>query len=572
LTNLVLLQSQVWEIVTVTGTGDIRLSGIAEPGPYSTFSSAYPDFLEVEVFYSIVDTVNSQWERGIGRFKDRPQQGQLFRDAVLASSNANDLVNFAGNPCNVTTLSSDDSPYIEFFGGSTNPSFDNGAAIVNAISQGYPVRFGPGTYYVSGNLVISSNAVLIGTEGLTTVKRLSQAAYQSWIDFTCPIVYLNGIIFDYNLSITEGALGIVVDSTVTQSFISNCQFLNNKSPLNPTGIQEQDYSTQGCGLLYQSTAASSTVVSHTISGCIFTNNNSDGLQIFNVNDVSVLDCISYNNGYNGIAVYGDLANESPNNRIAIRGCSTYGNGNGIFVDFVYNGTLQEYSNVAPATVGAQIISNKSHNNRGYGIYIGTLKNGLVQGNLCHDNNQNPTQGAAEILGDCAQFTEFSENILYGAESSYGIDAAGGYYCAFNNNIITGSFSYGLNIGGSNGNSANGNRISMFTVAGIDIQQIENGGNNNPFGVLASNIILSNNVIDYSSGGNAISLSDNPNQTLILNNQFINPSDPSGLSAVFDASSSAAYSGNSINGLKTPSISVTSRVETHNIHHTTAATR
>ncbi len=200
MTNLVLLQSQVWEIVTVTGTNFIFLSGIAEPGPYSTFSSAYPGLVGpgIDVFYSIVDTVNSQWERGIGRFKEIPEPGKLFRTTVLASSNANNLVNFAGNPCNITTLSSDDSPYIEFFGGSTNPSFDNGAAIVNAISQGYPVRFGPGTYYVAGYLGISSNAVLIGIQGATTVKRSSQAASEAWIDFTGSTIYMSGIIFDYN--------------------------------------------------------------------------------------------------------------------------------------------------------------------------------------------------------------------------------------------------------------------------------------------------------------------------------------------------------------------------------------
>jgi hypothetical protein len=547
--NIALPQTQVWEIVTVTGMGTILLSGTAAPGPHNSFYSAFSSATGT-VFYSITDTVNNQWERGVGTFSGTSSPGTLSRVTILASSSSNSVVNFSGHTCYITTLSSaaapygGDSPYIEFFGGSTEHNFDNTLAIMSAISQGYPVRFGPGTYYVAGGLVISSNAVFIGIRGATTVKRLSQTAYQSWIDFIGSTVDVDGILFDHNSSITTPSYGVVVDATVTTSFIANSQFINNKSSPALSG-----------GLIYNSTAASSTVISHTIQSCVFSGNNNSGLYIANVNDVSILDCISYGNTGNGIGVLGDPLNLNPSNRIEIRGCLTYNNnGNGIFLNQVMNGTLEEYSALQPATVGAQVISNKSHNNGAYGIYVGTVKNALIQGNICHNNGQIYTS-AAEILGDCAYFTEFSDNVLYGTTCAFGIDAAGGYYCAFNNNIITGSFAYALNIGGSTGNSATANRISNFVGVGINIEQIEGSAGSISFGVVASNLMLTNNIIDYSSGRNAIYLADNPSATLVMENKFINASDQAGLSAVFDLSSSAVYLNNSINGLTIPTISV-----------------
>jgi hypothetical protein len=582
MTNIV-YKSQVWEIVTVSGTGTVSLSGVAATGPYRTFYSAIPSGSPVS--YSIVDTQTNAWERGIGTFTGTSSPGNLSRTSILESSNSNALVNFAGNPCNITmvisspivvgsgsgsaglipalnatgyldaTIGGTDAPFIEFFGGSTNPSFDNSAAILSAISKGYPVKFGPGTYYVAGNLAISTNAVLLGVRGATTVKRLSQNSNQSWIDFSCPIVYIDGIIFDCNSTITTptSAFGIVVDSTVTSSFITYCQFLNNKT----VPISQNPPASEACGLIYNSTSTTSTVISHLISSCIFSNNNGDGLWVANVSDISILDCISYKNGVNGISVLGDTQNVNPSRRIEIRGCLTYANGNGIFVNYVVDGVLNppEDSYANPATIGAQVISNRSHNNNYYGIYIGNLKNGLINGNVCHDNSV-AANWAAEILGDCAYFTEFSDNIIYGATAAFGIDAAGGYYCAFNNNIISSSASQSaLNIGGSTGNSASGNRISNFIGSGIGIQQIEGG--NLCFGVVNSKTNLINNVIDYTLGSHAIVLADNPASTLVTGNQFLNTNtaESAGLNAVRDVSSSAVYSGNSINGITIPTISV-----------------
>jgi hypothetical protein len=71
--------------------------------------------------------------------------------------------------------STSDTPFIEYFGGSNAEGFDNKTAILNAVSQGYPVRFGPWTYYVSGLTTISDDAVFLGIAGETTVRRLSQS-------------------------------------------------------------------------------------------------------------------------------------------------------------------------------------------------------------------------------------------------------------------------------------------------------------------------------------------------------------------------------------------------------------
>lgn len=82
---------RVQETTTTTGTGTLTLAG-AVTG-YQSFATAFAGLVSVPyVSYAIYDG-NSSWETGYGTYT--VSGTTLTRDIVIASSNANALVNFA---------------------------------------------------------------------------------------------------------------------------------------------------------------------------------------------------------------------------------------------------------------------------------------------------------------------------------------------------------------------------------------------------------------------------------------------------------------------------------------------
>lgn len=92
--------ARVWETpVTVTGTGSVTLPGTASSGGYQTFAAAYSSGDTCP--YVIRDTVTGAWEAGTGTVTIATGVATLARTTVLESTNANALVGFAGNACDV---------------------------------------------------------------------------------------------------------------------------------------------------------------------------------------------------------------------------------------------------------------------------------------------------------------------------------------------------------------------------------------------------------------------------------------------------------------------------------------
>ena len=94
---------RVWEQDTLTGTGALSLGGSAAAGGYLTFAQALSagDLASGQnVRYCIRDTVTFVWETGLGAFTSGTPN-TLSRTIVFQSTNANALVSFAGNLCDV---------------------------------------------------------------------------------------------------------------------------------------------------------------------------------------------------------------------------------------------------------------------------------------------------------------------------------------------------------------------------------------------------------------------------------------------------------------------------------------
>ena len=88
---------RVQETSTTTGTGDIALGGISQPGLF-TFSSKFSDG-NLASYVIVNQAVNTEWERGIGTFNAGPDS--ISRTYVLAGTSYPSATDFSAGTKNV---------------------------------------------------------------------------------------------------------------------------------------------------------------------------------------------------------------------------------------------------------------------------------------------------------------------------------------------------------------------------------------------------------------------------------------------------------------------------------------
>ncbi|MGH7068573.1 MAG: hypothetical protein ACREFO_00980 [Acetobacteraceae bacterium] len=140
---------RVWERDAVTGTGTINLGGSAPAGGYRTFAQATAAgqlATGALARYCIHDTVTDAWEVGLGTYTSG-SPGTLSRTIVFQSTNANALVSFAGNSCDVfitENASRVDWGMLPFVAGNwySAPGSSDGAAVSAATTlSAHPFRW-----------------------------------------------------------------------------------------------------------------------------------------------------------------------------------------------------------------------------------------------------------------------------------------------------------------------------------------------------------------------------------------------------------------------------------------------
>lgn len=118
------LADRVRESNVITGTGNVSLGGSV--AGYRTFSSVLTN--GQTTWYALVDNVANVWEIGLGTWNTG---NTLSRTTVLASSNSNSLVNFAGNTCDCFI----DLPAVILSYLGTNPFPITAAGSVQSVGQ-----------------------------------------------------------------------------------------------------------------------------------------------------------------------------------------------------------------------------------------------------------------------------------------------------------------------------------------------------------------------------------------------------------------------------------------------------
>jgi len=401
---------------------------------------------------------------------------------------------------------------IEDFGAKGDGVTDDSAALLAAVASGAPVRFGAKTYAIAGECDITgATCSLLGVPGLTVLTRPAQSklgtsAVPVWISISATTVFVDGIIFDANASITTNTYSVAVQSACTKSLITRSLFRNAKG------------SASGCGLVYL--ASDPTITQHHVDNCEFTANAIHGLYAQAIDALSITNCRAHDNGQNGI----NVDSEDPTFTLKIREVhilsnTCWNNTCGIIVGN-FNATNVNvqpftYGNSNPDVLGAVISGNNCYTNREYGIYI-SGRNMLVSANLC-TNNASIASGGAGILCDTG-YCKVTGNMISGA-SAFGIDCGGAIYTEVDNNYINGAL-IGLNIGGGQYCTARANFIQDSTGISLAVQNIEGDGGGGNFGLTCTDLSIIGNWINYSGNVVGILIRDAPQNILVADNIIV----------------------------------------------------
>lgn len=396
---------------------------------------------------------------------------------------------------------------VEDFGAVGDGITDDSAALLTALASGNPVRLGPKTYAIAGELDIATpTCTLLGVPGLTQFIRpaqskLGNATTPSWINLASANIYIDGIIFDAGSAVTNNTYAVVLQAACVKSIISRCSFRNAKG------------GNYGSGL---TVLPSDPVISqHHITDCEFYGNTVHGVAIYATDSLSITNCRAHDNSGNGI----NVDSEDPSFTLKVRDIqivanTCWNNTCGIIVgnfNTTNTGNLV-FGNANPDVLGAVIAANNCYTNREYGIYI-SGRNILVTGNLCANNSSIAASGAG-ILCDTG-YCKVSGNMITGA-SAFGIDCGGSIYTEVADNYVNGAL-YGINIGGGQYCTARYNFIQDSLAIGIAVQNVESNGGGINFNLTCVGLSLIGNWITYAGEVFAILIRDAPQNMLVADN-------------------------------------------------------
>ena len=396
---------------------------------------------------------------------------------------------------------------IEAFGAVGDGATDDTAAFVSALTYGKPIRLGSKTYIVNGQLTISStNAVILGVPGQTTIRRVRQISGSAWIAIQASGFHADGVIFDANkAAVSSDSWGVLVSSACLSSDLHRCSFINAGG------------ATLGHGLTLQANDPSTT--QHVIRDCEFASNNLNGVWVQAIDGVVIHSCRAHDNGQYGIDIdYNDTTFVQKARLGQIIGNVCWNNLRGIVVGNynATNTTPPVWGNANPDALNTLIVGNVAHDNSLYGIAV-SGSGLLVEGNLLANNGTGGTVGAG-ILANIS-YSRVIGNIVVGT-SQFGIDCGGSLSSEISQNHVNGC-TIGVNCGGGTAIKVEANTLQGSSAWALQANNVETDANGLNFGQSCSQLALVGNWIamtNASAGG--IVLRDGPQGVLVARNHFV----------------------------------------------------
>jgi len=393
----------------------------------------------------------------------------------------------------------------ESFGAVGDGIADDTAAFAAAVGSGRPVRLGPRTYRIDGQWTIAQpNTVLLGTPGLSVLKRGAQSGGGAWISVQAPGFRADGVTFDANRTVVNTqSWGVLLTSACTSSDLHRCVF---------TGASGN---VLGSGLVLG--ANDPAAAQHVIRDCTFAHNDAHGLWVQACEGVLVSECRAHGNARYGLNIdFNDIAFVRRVRLAQVTGNRCWDNQRGIAVgNFnVPNTEPPIWGNANPDAVAVLVAGNTCHDNEVYGIACAGRAL-LVQGNVLSDNGTFANSGAG-ILANVAA-SRIAGNTILG-NALYGIDCGGAIDSDFSDNHILGH-GYGINCGGSANLRVSGNFLAEFTIFGVCATHVETDGGALNFAITCDLLSVTSNRIAMSGSGQGVWLRDGPTRTLVADNDF-----------------------------------------------------
>ncbi|MCX7376796.1 MAG: right-handed parallel beta-helix repeat-containing protein [Alphaproteobacteria bacterium] len=394
----------------------------------------------------------------------------------------------------------------ESFGAIGDGIADDTAALSAAIGSGRPVKLGPRAYRVNGQWTIAqANTVLLGTPGLSVLKRGAQSGNGAWISVQAPGFRADGIIFDANRAqVNVESWGVLLTDSCTESDLHRCAFRNAAG------------ATQGCGLTILATAPE-VLARHAIRDCEFNGNAAHGLWVQGTAGVQVEACRAWNNGAYGLTIdFNDSAHARRARLVQVLGNRSWANQRGIAIGNFNetNGEPPVWGNAFPDALAVLVSGNTCHDNIFYGLAVAGRAL-LVQGNLLADNGTLANSGAGLLAHVAA--SRVAGNTITGS-ALFGIDCGGSIDSDISNNHVLGH-GYGINCGGSRTLRVDGNVVAEFAYWGICAANVETDALGQNFGIACDLLALTGNRIAMSGSAEGIWLRDGPSRVLVQGNDF-----------------------------------------------------
>jgi hypothetical protein len=396
---------------------------------------------------------------------------------------------------------------IEDFGAAGDGVTDDTASLNAAFASGRPVRLGPKVYAIKGQFTVTTaTAALIGTPGLSTLKRSTQAGSGAWILLQGSSFHADGVIFDANKSaIGVDSWSVLVASSCTTTDFHRCDFINAFGPV------------LGHGLSYL--ANDPTLCQHSIRDCTFAFNATNGLWVQACEGILVEGCRAHDNGQYGLCLdYNDATFGQKVHMAQVSGNRCWNNQRGIAVGN-YNATNltpPTWGNANPDAIAIVVSGNICHDNTVYGIAV-SGRALLVQDNLL-SNNGTVTNAGAGILANIS-YSRVASNMVTGT-GLYGIDCGGSLNADITANFVQGS-SFGINCGGGVNVRVDDNFIQDCSSWSLVANNVETDSDGTNFGQAANILSLSGNWIGMSSvAAGGILLRDGPQNVMVARNSFV----------------------------------------------------
>ena len=399
-----------------------------------------------------------------------------------------------------------DSAAVESFGARGDGVTDDTAAFVAAVQSGRPVRLSAATYMISGQWTITRpGTVLLGTPGLSVLRRAAQSG-GAWIAIQADGFRADGVVFDANQAgVPQESWGVTVAANCLAVEFHRCAFLNAAGAV------------LGCGLTFL--ASYPAQCRHVVRDCAFSGNAAHGLWVQACAGVLVAECRAWGNAKYGLCVdYNDASFVQKVRLVQVVGNRCWANDRGIAVGN-FNATNTNppvWGNQNPDALTVLVAGNICHDNNSYGIAVSGW--GLsVQDNLLSGNGL-AMQGGGGLLSNASQ-TRVAGNTVTGT-ATYGIDVGGSANCDVSGNMVAQAM-IGLNCGGSSNLRVAGNVVQDCTSWAVVVENVEADAFGRNFGLTCQGLALTDNWIglpNTSAGG--IVLRDGAQGVLIARNCFL----------------------------------------------------